>query len=161
MEVYLVRHGEASVPPGGSERVLTDRGRDQVRRIAECLHSRDVAPAEILHSTRIRARETAEILAEKLGGIPLKEVEGLAPEDRVSTIAELAMRTERDLMLVGHLPHLDLLASRLVSGTGDVAFNFPTAAALSLLGFRQGHPAVPSPVRFAVNFLVRPADLPV
>ena len=159
MRVYLVRHGEASVPPGGTERVLTSRGRDQVRRIAECLAGRRVAPTVIRHSERIRARETAEILAVGLGGIPLEEIAGLAPEDPVSPIAEMVTGTHLDLMLVGHLPHLDLLASQLVSGTNDVAFNFPPAAALSLVGFRQGHPAVPSPVRFAVDFLVRPADL--
>jgi phosphohistidine phosphatase len=159
MQVYLVRHGEASVPPGGSERVLTDRGRDQVKRIAECLATRGVAPTVIRHSTRIRARETAEILTAALGDIPLEEIEGLAPEDPVSAIATMVGETDHDQMLVGHLPHLDLLASQLVSGTKNVAFNFPTAAALSLIGFRRGHPAVPVPVRFAVNFLVRPADL--
>jgi phosphohistidine phosphatase len=159
MQVYLVRHGEASVPPGGSERVLTDRGREQVRRIAECLAGRRVAPKLIRHSTRIRARETAELLSTGLGGIPIEEIPGLAPEDPVSEISKMVESADHDLMLVGHLPHLDLLASHLVSGTSSVAFNFPTAAALSLIGFRQGHPAVPSPVRFAVNFLVRPADL--
>ena len=160
MRVYLVRHGEASVPPGGSERVLTDRGREQVRLIGECLKSRGIAPTEVLHSRRIRARETAEILTGCMGVSHLQEIAGLAPEDPISTVAELVMRTDHDLMLVGHLPHLDLLASELVSGTKDVAFNFPPAAALSLVGFRQGHPATPGPVRFAVNFLVRPADLP-
>ena len=159
MQVYLVRHGEASVPPGGSERVLTDRGRDQAQRIARCLAERRVAPAVIRHSVRIRARETAEILATALGGIPLEEISGLAPEDPVEAIAQMTVGSDQDLMLVGHLPHLDLLASQLVSGTTDVAFNFPPAAALSLIGFRQCPPAVPSPVRFAVNFLVRPADL--
>jgi len=159
MQVYLVRHGEASVPPGGSERVLTDRGRDQARRIADCLAKRGVAPTVIRHSTRIRARETAEILAAALGEVPLEEIAGLAPEDQVLGIAAMVAATDHDLMLVGHLPHLDLLASQLVSGTSSVAFNFPTAAALSLISFRQGHPAVPSTVRFAVNFLVRPVDL--
>ncbi len=159
MQVYLVRHGEASVPPGGSERILTDRGRDQARRIAACLAGRGAAPAVIRHSTRIRARETAEILAAALGDVPLEEITGLAPEDPVSGIAAMVAGTDQDLMLVGHLPHLDLLASQLVAGTSDVAFNFPPAATLSLVGFRQGHPAVPGPVRFAINFLVRPADL--
>lgn len=159
MQVYLVRHGEASVPPGGSERVLTSRGCDEVRRIAKCLAARGVAPKVIRHSTRARARETAQLISVALGNIPFEEIHGLGPEEPVEAIATMVAETDHDLMLVGHLPHLDELASQLVSGTKDVAFNFPTAAALSLIGYQRGYPAVPRLIRFAVNFLVRPADL--
>jgi phosphohistidine phosphatase len=159
MRVYLVRHGEAAVPPEGGERVLTDRGREQVERMGRFLAARRIAPAVIRHSLRIRARETAEILAAAFGDIPCEAAAGLAPEDPVGPTADMVARTDHDLMLVGHLPHFELLASELVSGTSDVAFSFPPAAALGLVTFRQGHPAAPGPVRFAVDFLVRPADL--
>jgi phosphohistidine phosphatase len=158
MQIYLVRHGDAAVHPGESERRLTERGRENVRLIAKWLAGRGIAPREIRHSVKLRARETAEILAAALPDATVTEVQGLAPEDSILDAAEEVHRGRDDVMLVGHLPHLDRLASHLVSGGSEVAFDLPPATVLSLVRYRRGHPAVPSPARYAVRFLITPAD---
>jgi phosphohistidine phosphatase len=100
---------------------------------ARALAARGVAVAEIHHSGLIRARETAEILAEALG--PPRGVHaasGLAPEDDPAVAAaELDLAAE-PLMLVGHLPHLARLAATLVGGAAAERIAFAPATALGL-----------------------------
>ncbi len=86
-----------------------------------------VKPAGILHSGKLRARETAEILAARLGS-PVQSAEGLFPNDPVESWDERAGRETSDLMLVGHLPFMDRLASLLLTGNPDA----------DLLEFRTG-----------------------
>lgn len=66
--VYLVRHGESEqnigVQPLGDEASLTDHGRKQAQFIAERTKS---LPIEvIISSTLLRAKQTAQIVAEKI-----------------------------------------------------------------------------------------------
>src|SRR5436309_3711410 len=119
MGVYLVRHGEAKREDVDPERHLTDRGVEEVRRIAiEAIDDLDVRPTRIFHSGKARARQTAEIWG-GLVGLSTSEAEGLAPNDDP---ASWAARIESDgdgVMLVGHLPHLERLAGLLVTGDAD------------------------------------------
>src|SRR3546814_4894246 len=65
-----------------------------------------------------RARETAEILASHLAprrGV--HEAEGLAPDDDPQTACAAIEAARGPLMLVGHLPHLDRVASALILGS--------------------------------------------
>ena len=68
----------------------------------------------ICHSGKLRARETAELLADGLGIDDLVQLEGMTPMDDVG--AFVGRITDPDVMYVGHLPHLDRLASVLVAG---------------------------------------------
>ena len=93
-----------------------------------------VGVEEIRHSTKLRARQTAEIIANAIGrGTTLKEVEGLEPLADVTGItAELRSR-EGDLMLVGHLPHLERLTANLLTGRPDAdGFDFAASGVLCL-----------------------------
>jgi phosphohistidine phosphatase len=115
--LYLVQHGEAKPEAEDPERPLTERGRNDVARLAALLARWGVHVPCIQHSGKRRARETAEILATALrpsAGIAAKA--GLSPNDPVVPLAaELATLSE-DTMLVGHLPHLGRLAALLVTG---------------------------------------------
>jgi phosphohistidine phosphatase len=75
---------------------------------------------QILHSGKTRARQTSEILADRLiprGGV--EAAENLAPlDDPVLWASRLQGETE-NLMLVGHLPHLTRLASLLICGDAE------------------------------------------
>ncbi|NIU67122.1 MAG: phosphohistidine phosphatase SixA, partial [Actinobacteria bacterium] len=57
----------------------------------------------------------------------------LGPTDDVALVAdELGDRSD-DLMLVGHLPYVDRMASHLVAGDADLeAFDFAAAGAMCL-----------------------------
>jgi len=117
LQCYLVRHGEAKTGAEDQARPLSDRGREEVQRVARHLATLGLEVAEIRHSGKLRAQQTAEILAEHISprrGI--RETEGLAPnDDPERTLTELEAARE-PLMLVGHLPHLSRLASALLVG---------------------------------------------
>ncbi len=74
-----------------------------------------VSPVKILHSGKLRAQQTAELFAEALH--PSKGIEaatGLSPNDPVQPWRERLNQQDADFMLVGHLPHLDRLASLML-----------------------------------------------
>jgi phosphohistidine phosphatase len=80
MRLYLVQHGEAKREEEDPSRPLTENGRIEVERVAEFLARAGVKVDRILHSGRLRAAQTAEILARHLR--PSKGVEraeGLDP----------------------------------------------------------------------------------
>ncbi len=117
MRVYLVQHADAVPKDQDPEQPLTPAGRETARRVARWLAATGRArPAEILHSAKPRAKQTAEVFARALATPPLREVDGLGPDDDVGPAAEAVKSSAGDLMLVGHLPHLNRLASFLVSG---------------------------------------------
>jgi phosphohistidine phosphatase len=126
MELYLVQHGAAKSEAEDPSRGLTPEGRRDVERMAEFLAPL-LAPRgidRIEHSDKLRARQTAEILAARLQPIQgTQQVTGLAPNDdvepvgvRLRQLAEprASASGSKNLMLVGHLPHLSRLVSRLL-----------------------------------------------
>lgn len=134
MYLYLVRHGEAGPKEQDPERPLTEAGSETARRVAALLGGCGLSVGGIHHSTKLRARQTAEILAAG-GGIiaPVTQVPNLEPQADVEELAQSLSRATTDLVLVGHLPHLDRLASRLVSGdAGGEVFSFPGCGVLCL-----------------------------
>ena len=121
MRLYLVQHGEAKREEEDPARPLTDRGREEVERVSSYAAKIGVRVERILHSGKLRARQTAEIMAKHLK--PPKGVEradGLEPLADPKVWAERLRGVEGDLMLVGHLPHLSRLTSLLLTGREDV-----------------------------------------
>jgi len=117
MKVYLVQHGEAKPGAIDPERSLTDHGREEVERVATRAAALRLQVAEVRHSDKLRARQTAEILAEQLSpSAGLREMEGLAPMDDPEKARIQIEAAQGPLMLVGHLPHLSRLASSLLVG---------------------------------------------
>ncbi|MBV8387892.1 MAG: phosphohistidine phosphatase SixA, partial [Acidimicrobiia bacterium] len=129
MRVYLVRHGEAKSAEVDPERGLTDGGVDRVRRVAKRGAAElGVKPAQIFHSDKARARQTAEIWAEVLS-VPHEEAEGLSPNDDPTRWATRLETEGDDVMLVGHLPHIEHLLGLLVMGNPDQTLvGFPPGA---------------------------------
>ena len=129
MRVYLVRHAEAKSAEVDPERGLTDAGIDRVRRVASRgVDELGVRPTRIFHSDKARARQTAEIWAE-LVGAPAEEADGLAPNDDPVRWATRLDTEAEDVMLVGHLPHVERLLGLLATGTPDQTLvGFPAGA---------------------------------
>ncbi len=134
MNLYLVRHGEAAQRDQGSERPLTEAGREAVRRVGAFLgRGGVVSVVEVRHSGKLRARQTAEIIAESSGlAAPIRAAPNLEPRAEVSGLVAELGREAGDLMLVGHLPHLSRLASVLVGAPDLEAFEFEAGAVLCL-----------------------------
>lgn len=120
LRLYLVQHAEAQREEEDPSRPLSQRGLEDIRKVAkyaeEHLH---LAVDLIVHSGKLRAKQTAEILAEHL--CPPKGVraaEGLEPLADPKVWEKRLSEAVEDIMLVGHLPHLDKLAGRLLCGDG-------------------------------------------
>jgi phosphohistidine phosphatase len=128
VQLYLVQHGQAKAEDEDPERPLTDRGADAVAQVARYAVGRlAVRPARVVHSGKTRARQTAELWSGLLNG-EVEEGNGLAPNDDPTRWMERLEAETRDLMLVGHLPHLARLAGLLLTGDSERA----------VIGFRQG-----------------------
>jgi len=115
MKLYLVQHGKARSEAEDPNRDLTVEGEKEVKVVAERAREMKLNPAWIYHSGKRRAEHTAEIIGKALD-IPIGARSGLGPLDEVSLWAEKINQGQENLMLVGHLPHLEKLASYLIAG---------------------------------------------
>lgn len=134
--IYLIRHADAVSAEQDPSRPLSARGREQVSRACEHLRKNGgFAPAELWHSPLARSRETAELLAGGLGldsRVVLRA--GLEPEDDPAGIAAALESEGRSVAVVGHEPHLGVLASLMTRGPDRdaVYFHFQKAGILAL-----------------------------
>jgi phosphohistidine phosphatase len=133
--VLLVRHGDAKSTEEDPIRPLSVTGRQQAERMASWLCRLDPEIEEIRHSAKARARETAEILANRMGLSParMRKVPALTPNGDVEQVARDLEGADRSIMLVGHLPFMARLASRLATGDPDrLGFAFAKAGVVVL-----------------------------
>lgn len=115
MKLYLVRHGNAVDGSNDMIRPLSKEGIAEVRKVADFLKDHGCQVDTIYHSVRLRAKQTAEILHERLKVKKLLvERSGLSPNDAVTDVADFVERHKEDIMLVGHMPFMGKLVSLLV-----------------------------------------------
>lgn len=134
MILYLIQHGEAKREEEDPTRPLSEKGVEDVKTLASFLSRLGVKVEELLHSNKLRARQTAEILANSLRLTKdISEADGLAPLDDPSIWTERLKGKKESLMLVGHLPHLGKLLSFLLSGDKEktiIAFKMGSAVCM-------------------------------
>jgi len=128
MHVYLLQHARAMPSEENPLRPLSETGRSDACRMADYLHRHvGLKVLEVVHSGRERAAQTAEIIADTLG-VACNAAAGLMPSDDPEIWAsQLKLRT-KDVMVVGHLPHLQRLVGLLLCNDD----------ALSVVHFRNG-----------------------
>lgn len=133
MNAYLVQHSHAKSEQEDPERPLSEKGLADIRKVADFISKRgNISVKEIFHSGKRRARQTAEVLAEKLNSI-IKETDSLKPMDDPSIWAERLTKRNEDIMLVGHLPHLSRLTSLLLrQETGKILVEFQQGCVVCL-----------------------------
>ncbi len=118
--LILVRHGEAVPETVDPQRPLSDRGRKDVQKVAVWAGAVGLTADEVWHSGKLRAAQTAELIAEALSPTPpVKAVSGLAPNDPVEPVAEQLLDGPTTLLLAGHLPFVGRLLGYLVTGSAD------------------------------------------
>jgi phosphohistidine phosphatase len=118
MDIYLMQHGVAAAEADDPTRPLTDSGRATVVRVAARARAAGVRIDRCVHSGKLRAEQTAQVLAEAVGTQALEQRDGLAPNDPIAPVADWlrAGTGDESIAVVGHLPFLDRLASSLVAG---------------------------------------------
>ena len=115
MKLYLVQHGEAAPKEVNPDRPLTKKGRKDVSQMAKFLKKAGIRVIATWHSKKLRAIQTAQILGEAVS-VEIVKQEGLAPNDPVDKWLEELNTRVKDVMMVGHLPFLERLASLLLAG---------------------------------------------
>lgn len=133
MELYLLRHGLAVErgTPGFEDdaaRPLTPKGRRQLRKISAAIKKLERDFDLILSSPFLRAKQTAEIVA---NGLQLKRrlkfSNALAPGGAAAILLRQLERHKpapEKVLLVGHEPDLSRLISLLVIGNLQLQLDF-------------------------------------
>ena len=126
MDIYILRHGIA-VDRGANgykndrDRPLTKEGEEKMEQIAKALLAMDMQFDLILSSPFIRARQTAQIVADELGA-EVTFSESLTPgSNALELTREINDEKPQRLLLVGHEPDLSQLISVLISGGTETA----------------------------------------
>jgi phosphohistidine phosphatase SixA len=120
LELYLLRHahaGDSTKWEGpDSERPLSPKGKRQSERLGAFLAERGFAPDAIVASPKLRARQTAQLVADALG-IAISVDDRLAGPLDPDDIGEIVERVGgTSVVLVGHDPDFSELLAAL-SGT--------------------------------------------
>lgn len=111
MELIFMRHGKAEDPslrPADFDRELTEEGQNRTQAAAvglrQCLAGQK---PRIWCSPLVRTRQTAEIVAEVLGGVTI-ELKDDIPSGQFNRLARAWSVLDEDacLLIVGHEPHL-------------------------------------------------------
>jgi phosphohistidine phosphatase len=81
--------------------------------MAELAARLNIEVADIRHSGKLRADQTAEALEQVLG-VKRRQVPGLGPNDDINPVAREVSSLEESIVIVGHLPFLGRLAAFLL-----------------------------------------------
>src|ERR1041385_3674827 len=107
MRLYFLRHGEADWPNWDrpdDERPLTEHGKKELRKLAKFLEVLDVSIDEIVTSPLPRARQTADIVADRLH-VDVSEEKTLAENFDLADLKQLVRKySVENLMIAGHEP---------------------------------------------------------
>ena len=125
MQLFLVHHGDAVGAEVDARRPLSPTGRTDVERLAAEAAARGARPQVVWHSGKLRARQTAEEYWRACNALAeFSASRDLQPDDPPSWIRDRLRGESRDIMLVGHYPHLPGLLGLLTTGFSDSRAGF-------------------------------------
>ena len=131
--IYLVHHGDAVGPDVEPQRPLSALGRSQAETLAQECASRGVVPRAIWHSGKLRARQTAEPFWRLCNPLATFEaIRGLQPDDPPAWIRDRLIEEDRDIIIVGHMPHLPAALALLTENAYTSAIAFPLHGLVAL-----------------------------
>ena len=141
MQVFVIRHAIAEdratfarTGQDDAQRPLTADGRERMALAARGLRSLVDSLDLIAASPLTRARETAEIVADEYGGLPVETSVALAPGRPPEEVVEW-LQHHRELnrvAVIGHEPDLSDLVSVLLLDEGTSFFVFKKGGACLL-----------------------------
>lgn len=128
MNIYILRHGEAANKEGYKEdslRLLTKDGKEIVKLVAKAIKSMQISFDVILASPYLRAKQTAEIVANTFQlsqssgqqTKKLKYTDNLIPSTNPKEmVKEITSKyaNKKSILLVGHEPYLSKLINSLL-----------------------------------------------
>lgn len=112
MYLYFVRHGDASHnAPTDAQRPLTDAGCKEARLVGQALAGMKIQPTAVLSSPRVRAQQTADLIADALSMSSAQD-DALNFHFNLNRLEDLLASYESDahIVLVGHNPNMSEVA---------------------------------------------------
>lgn len=122
MKLYFLRHAEANYDAATDhDRPLTKRGEQRMKSAAKILRRLDLHITHLYSSPRVRARDTAKIVADALG-LAVEIREELNFSFNVGDVVMLtsALTEAHAVMFVGHNPSLSEIVSVLTGARVDM-----------------------------------------
>ena len=164
MELYFLRHAiavERGHPPykDDAKRPLTAQGAQKMYRVARGMRTLGLSFDAILCSPYARARETAQIVTRAFA---LKKTEihftrNLAPDAPLAKLCQ-EIRAHfpkcKNILLVGHQPHLTQLMSYLLKSKNPIPINLKKGALA-----RLSCPAPYGHTQACLNWVLTPSQL--
>jgi phosphohistidine phosphatase len=144
MRCYFLRHGIAAEPESWSgsdfDRPLTREGRERMEREARAIEELGLELDCIVTSPLLRAKQTAELVAQRLGNATLVEDRRLADGFNLERLgAILSSHPDAEsIMLVGHEPSMSTTIGRSI---GDANIELKKAALAAIEFDERGSPA--------------------
>jgi len=117
IELYLLRHADAGDPMawkrGDASRPISEKGEKQARALGKFLAKSGFAPDSIISSPKVRARQTAELVADAIKAKVRTDgrLGGLEDLDALSDV--IAEDGGHRVVVVGHDPDFSELAAEL------------------------------------------------
>jgi len=120
MRLYLMRHGQADHGSPDEKRQLSERGALDVRAVASHLAGQNVELSRVYHSTLVRAKQTADIMASILHPQHApEERDGIEPWGSIDAFVALADTFTEDTLICGHEPFMGEAARALQTDGSD------------------------------------------
>ena len=119
MKLYFMRHGIAEYGVGVSDhdRRLTQRGIQRIETAGRVLKMTGINPAHIYSSPRIRAKQTAEIVAQALGmTVELRDEVNFDFDSQAVEALITGLADEAEVMFVGHEPSMSTTLGEITGG---------------------------------------------
>ncbi len=135
MRLYLLRHADAAPGHPDEQRPLTERGLTDLGRLCDAVKPKIGRQLEGMWvSPLLRAQQTADFVTERLDlDLERRTRKMLLPEANPARTAREALESDIHLLLVGHNPHLELLASYLLTGRSNGAMILMSTGTLMCL----------------------------
>ena len=129
MLLFLVRHAHADPGEPDELRRLSDRGRREADALADRLAGHATPPTLVVTSPLVRARETADAIATRVG-VPLRADERLAPGATATDVQEVVQGEPGPVAVIGHQPDCSEIAQELTGA--DPGFATGSASEIEL-----------------------------
>lgn len=114
-----MQHGEAAPESVDASRPLTLKGKNDLLKVASFMRQARVRVDEVWYSPKLRAKQTAEIVAKEINLTKLIEQNWLKPNDPIDFALTEIQKKKAAVLITGHLPFIQKLASFLLSEAQD------------------------------------------
>lgn len=146
MELYLMQHGAAFSQEKDPGRGLTPEGGEQIRTSGQAMKKLGLSVDLIATSTKKRARQTAEQVASIIGYPETKivETEKLDPAAPAREALDYlsSFTGKRRILIAGHLPSLQRIASELLSAGDSFTIHFENGGICRIDTQDEGRPGI-------------------